>query len=33
VITTDEVHEMFDIVEKGLDQMEDLVRREGWRAA
>jgi 4-aminobutyrate---pyruvate transaminase len=31
IITTDEVHEMFDIVEKGLDQMEDWVRKEGAR--
>ena len=33
IITTDEIHEMFDIVEKGLDRMEGLVRKEGWREA
>ena len=33
IITTDEVHEMFDIVERGLDQMEAWVRKEGARNA
>jgi 4-aminobutyrate--pyruvate transaminase len=33
IITTDEVHAMFDIVEKGLDQMEAHVRKEGLRTA
>lgn len=33
IITTDEVHEMFDIVEKTLDQLEATVRKEGWRNA
>lgn len=33
IITTDEVHEMFDIFEKGLDQMEAWARRENARAA
>ena len=28
IITTDEIHEMFDIVEKGLDQMEAWARKE-----
>ena len=32
IITTDEIHEMFDIVEKGLDRLEATVRKEGWRA-
>ncbi len=31
IITTDEIHEMFDIVEKGLDQVEAWVRKEGLR--
>ena len=31
IITNDEVHEMFDIFESGLDAMEALVRKEGWR--
>ena len=33
IITTDEMHEMFDIVERGLDQMEAWVRKEGARNA
>jgi 4-aminobutyrate--pyruvate transaminase len=33
IITTDEIHEMFDIVERGLDQMEAKARSDGWRAA
>lgn len=33
IITTDEIHEMFDIFEKGLDQLEAFVRKEGARAA
>jgi 4-aminobutyrate--pyruvate transaminase len=33
VITTDEIHEMFDIFEKGLDQMEAWARKENARAA
>ncbi|PZF75645.1 aspartate aminotransferase family protein [Aestuariivirga litoralis] len=32
VITTDEIHEMFDIFEKGLDQMEAWARKENARA-
>lgn len=31
IITTEEVHAMFDIVEKGLNQMETHVRKEGLR--
>ena len=31
IITTDEIHEMFDLVEKGLDQVEAWVRKEGLR--
>ena len=31
IITTDEIHEMFDIFEKGLDQMEAWARRENAR--
>ena len=31
IITTDEIHEMFDIAEKGLDQAEEYVRKEGLR--
>ena len=33
VITTDEVHEMFDLVEKGLDAVEAWVRKENLRSA
>ena len=33
IITTDEIHDMFDRVEKGLDQMEAHVKKEGARAA
>ena len=33
IITTEEIHEMFDIFEKGLDQMEAWARKEGARAA
>ncbi|MCA0433666.1 MAG: aminotransferase class III-fold pyridoxal phosphate-dependent enzyme [Proteobacteria bacterium] len=33
IITTEEIHAMFDIVEKGLDQMETHVRKEGLRDA
>ncbi len=33
IITTDEIHEMFDMVEKGLDQMEAWARKENARAA
>ncbi len=33
IITTEEIHAMFDIVEKGLEQMENHVRKEGWRNA
>ncbi|WP_374331032.1 aminotransferase [Aestuariivirga sp.] len=32
IITTDEIHEMFDIFEKGLDQMEAWAARENARA-
>ena len=32
IITTDEIHEMFDIFEKGLDQMEAWARKENARA-
>ncbi|MCA3562312.1 MAG: aminotransferase class III-fold pyridoxal phosphate-dependent enzyme [Aestuariivirga sp.] len=32
VITTDEIHEMFDIFERGLDQMEAWARKENARA-
>ncbi len=31
IITADEIQEMFDIFETGLDAMEDLARKEGWR--
>ena len=31
IIANDQVHEMFDIFEAGLDAMEALVRKEGWR--
>lgn len=33
IITTDEIHEMFDMVEKGLDVMEAWARKENARAA
>ena len=33
IITTDEIHEMFDLFEKGLDQMEAWARSENARAA
>ena len=33
IITTEEVHAMFDIVEKGLDQLEGHVRKENLRTA
>ncbi|WP_373504990.1 aminotransferase [Aestuariivirga sp.] len=33
VITTDEIHEMFDMVEKGLDEMEAWASKENARAA
>jgi 4-aminobutyrate---pyruvate transaminase len=33
IITSEEIHAMFDIVEKGLDQMEAHVRKEALRAA
>ena len=33
VVTTDEIHEMFDLVEKGLDHMEAWARKENARAA
>jgi 4-aminobutyrate--pyruvate transaminase len=33
IITSDEIHDMFDRVEKGLDQIEAQVRKEGARAA
>ena len=33
IITTDEIHEMFDLFEKGLDQMETWARAENARAA
>ena len=33
IITVDEINEMFDLVEKGLDKMEAHVRKEGARAA
>ena len=32
IITTDEIHEMFDIFEKGLDAMEAWARKENARA-
>jgi 4-aminobutyrate--pyruvate transaminase len=32
IITTDEIHEMFDLVEKGLDHMEAWARKENARA-
>jgi 4-aminobutyrate--pyruvate transaminase len=32
IITTDEIHEMFDLFEKGLDQMEAWARKENARA-
>jgi 4-aminobutyrate--pyruvate transaminase len=33
IITADQINEMFDIVEKGLDKMEERVRKEDLRAA
>jgi 4-aminobutyrate---pyruvate transaminase len=33
IITADEINEMFDIVEKGLNRMEERVHRENLRAA
>jgi 4-aminobutyrate--pyruvate transaminase len=33
IITTDEIHEMFDIFERGLDEMETWARKENARAA
>jgi len=33
IITTDEIHDMFDRVEKGLDQLEAQVRKDGARNA
>jgi 4-aminobutyrate---pyruvate transaminase len=33
IITTDEIHEMFDMVERGLDVMEAWARKENARAA
>jgi 4-aminobutyrate--pyruvate transaminase len=33
IITTDEIHEMFDIFEKGLDAMEAWAAKENARAA
>jgi 4-aminobutyrate--pyruvate transaminase len=33
IITTDEIHEMFDIFEKGLDEMEAWARKDNARAA
>ena len=33
IITTDEIHEMFDLFERGLDQMEAWSRKENARAA
>ena len=33
IITTDEIHEMFDLLEKGLDQMEVWARKDNMRAA
>ena len=33
IITTDEIHEMFDMVEKGLDQLEAWAAKENARAA
>jgi 4-aminobutyrate--pyruvate transaminase len=32
IITTDEIHEMFDIFEQGLDRMEAWAARENARA-
>jgi 4-aminobutyrate--pyruvate transaminase len=32
IITVDEIHEMFDIFEKGLDAMEAWARKENARA-
>jgi 4-aminobutyrate--pyruvate transaminase len=33
IITTDQIHEMFDVFERGLDAMEAWVRKENARAA
>ena len=33
IITTDQIHEMFDIAERGLDRIEEWVRKEGLRNA
>ena len=33
IITADEINEMFDIVERGLDRMEERVHRDNLRAA
>ena len=33
IITADEIHEMFDLFERGLDQMQDWARAENARAA
>ena len=33
IITEDEIHEMFDRLEKGLDDTEEWVRKEGLREA
>ena len=33
IITTEQIHEMFDIVEKALDRMEHHVHKENLRAA
>jgi len=33
IITTDEIHEMFDIFEAGLNEVENWVRKEGLREA
>jgi 4-aminobutyrate--pyruvate transaminase len=33
IITADEINEMFDIVEKGLDRMEERIAKENLRAA
>jgi 4-aminobutyrate---pyruvate transaminase len=33
IITTDEIHEMFDIFEAGLDAVETWTRKEGLRNA
>jgi 4-aminobutyrate--pyruvate transaminase len=33
IITADEINEMFDIVEEGLDRMEERIAKENLRAA